>query len=132
MLVAAACGSDSSQDASQPEVTTDEAIDTEATDDTDTVDEAATDDDGDAADDDGSGAAGSGGDATLALANGETIEFDGVLCALEPQESAGSEILFTAVSYGDPGLDITQFGESRARSSPTVERRRSTPATSLR
>jgi hypothetical protein len=25
--------------------------------------------------------------------------------------AAGSEILFTATSYGDPGLDITQFGD---------------------
>jgi hypothetical protein len=30
---------------------------------------------------------------------------------LEPQTSAGSEILFTAVSYDDPGLDVTQFGD---------------------
>ena len=43
--------------------------------------------------------------------NGETIEFSSVLCTLEPQMAAGSEILFTAVSYGDPGLDITQFGD---------------------
>ncbi|MDW3213276.1 MAG: hypothetical protein R8G01_04705 [Ilumatobacteraceae bacterium] len=55
--------------------------------------------------------AGSGGsDATLTLANGETFEF-GILCSLEPQMAAGSEILFTAVSYDTPGLDITQFGD---------------------
>ena len=31
---------------------------------------------------------------------------------MEPQEAAGSEILFTAVSYDDPvNLDITQFGD---------------------
>jgi hypothetical protein len=44
------------------------------------------------------------------LANGETFEFATVLCSLEPQMAAGSEILFTATSYDDPGLDITQFG----------------------
>lgn len=53
----------------------------------------------------------SGGGATLTLANGETFEFPTVLCALESQMSAGSEILFTATSYDDPGLDITQFGD---------------------
>jgi hypothetical protein len=30
---------------------------------------------------------------------------------LEPQTAAGSEILFNAVSYDDPGLDVTQFGD---------------------
>lgn len=34
-----------------------------------------------------------------------------MLCSLEPQIAAGSEILFTATSYDDPGLDITQFGQ---------------------
>jgi hypothetical protein len=52
-----------------------------------------------------------GGRATLTLANGETLEFGSVLCMLEPQMAAGSEILFTATSYEDPGLDITQFGD---------------------
>jgi hypothetical protein len=52
-----------------------------------------------------------GGGATLSLANGETFEFATVLCTLEPQMAAGSEILFTATSYDDPGLDITQFGD---------------------
>jgi hypothetical protein len=53
----------------------------------------------------------SGGDvnATLSLDNGETFEFF-VLCSLEPQIAAGSEILFTATSFDDPSLDITQFG----------------------
>ena len=56
-------------------------------------------------------AAPSGGKtATLTLDNGESFEF-GVLCSLEPQVAAGSEILFTATSYDDPGLDITQFGD---------------------
>ena len=50
------------------------------------------------------------GTATLTLDNGERYEF-GVLCTLEPQMAAGSEILFTATSYDDPSLDITQFGD---------------------
>lgn len=50
------------------------------------------------------------GSATLTLDNGETYEFT-ILCSLEPQMAAGSEILFTAVSYDDPSLDITQFGD---------------------
>ncbi len=53
---------------------------------------------------------GSSGTATLALANGESFEFS-ILCNLESQMAAGSEILFTAVSYDDPGLDVTQFGD---------------------
>ena len=60
--------------------------------------------------DDASGGS-TGGGATLTLANGETFEFPTVLCSLESQMSAGSEILFTATSYDDPGLDITQFGD---------------------
>ena len=48
--------------------------------------------------------------ATLSLDNGETFEFF-VLCTLEPQIAAGSEILFTATSFGDLSLDITQFGD---------------------
>jgi hypothetical protein len=55
--------------------------------------------------------AGTGGGATLTLANGEVFEFATVLCTLEPQMAAGSEILFTATSYDDPALDITQFGD---------------------
>jgi hypothetical protein len=61
-----------------------------------------------AADEPASGS--SGDDAVLTLENGETFEF-GILCTLEPQMAAGSEILFTAVSYDTPGLDITQFGD---------------------
>ncbi len=50
------------------------------------------------------------GNATLELDNGDTFEFS-ILCSLQPQEAAGSEILFTVVSYDDPyNLDITQFG----------------------
>ena len=48
--------------------------------------------------------------ATVTLDNGEVFEFS-ALCWLETQESAGSEILFTVVSYDDPvNLDVTQFG----------------------
>ena len=63
----------------------------------------------DAGDQPATPAAGSG-TATLTLANGESYEFS-VLCSLEPQIAAGSEILFTATSYDDPSLDITQFGD---------------------
>jgi hypothetical protein len=56
-------------------------------------------------------ATGGGAAATLTLANGEVFEFATVLCTLEPQMAAGSEILFTATSYDDPGLDVTQFGD---------------------
>jgi len=65
---------------------------------------------------DGSGDVGSGSSgatATLQLANGESYEFS-ILCMLEPQIAAGSEILFTAVSYDDPGVDVTQFGDEGA------------------
>jgi hypothetical protein len=50
------------------------------------------------------------GTAVLTLFDGQEFEFE-VLCTLEPQMAAGSEILFTAVSNDDPGLDITQFGD---------------------
>lgn len=50
--------------------------------------------------------------ATLTLDNGEVFDFS-ILCGLEPQESAGQEILFTLVSYDKPyGLDVTQFGDN--------------------
>ena len=51
-----------------------------------------------------------GAAATVTLQNGEVYEFPSILCTTEPQIAAGSEILFTAVSSDDPGLDITQFG----------------------
>lgn len=108
LLAAAACGGDdgdtgqSTSDADTPTATTepgetaqDEAAQDEAAQDKTAQDETAQ--DGEAA-------------ATLTLANGETYEFPTVLCTLEPQMAAGSEILFTATSYDDPGLDITQFG----------------------
>ena len=48
--------------------------------------------------------------ATVTLDNGDVFEFS-ALCWLETQESAGSEILFTVVSYDDPvNLDVSQFG----------------------
>ena len=50
------------------------------------------------------------GNATLSLDNGESYDFD-VLCVLEPQMAAGSEILFTATSMTTPGIDLTQFGD---------------------
>jgi hypothetical protein len=62
-------------------------------------------------DDGGSQPATGGGNATVTLANGTNYEFS-ILCALEPQMAAGSEILYTAVSYDDPSLDVTQFGEA--------------------
>lgn len=61
------------------------------------------------------------GTATLTLANGDRYEFS-VLCTLEPQMAAGSEILFTATSYDEIGFDITQFGnEGTVTDLATVE-----------
>ena len=55
--------------------------------------------------------AGGAGTATVTLDNGESYTFS-ILCGLEPQEAAGQEILFTAVSYDEPnGFDVTQFGK---------------------
>ncbi len=54
---------------------------------------------------------GGGASATVTLDNGESHAFS-VICGLEPQEVAGAEILFTAVSYDEPyGFDVTQFGQ---------------------
>lgn len=58
----------------------------------------------------GGGGGGGAGTAVLELDNGERFEFS-ILCNLESQMAAGSEILFTVVSYDDIGLDITQFGD---------------------
>jgi hypothetical protein len=113
LLLVAACGDDAETDTDTTEsdaaVATDAADSDDADDDTD----AGTDDDATAESDDEAAAPGGsgGGGATLTLANGETFEFPTVLCSLEPQMAAGSEILFTATSYDDPGLDITQFGD---------------------
>jgi hypothetical protein len=118
LLAVAACGSDddSSDSAADAPVATEAATaDDDATTDTAPSDADASGSEDDASDSSGDPATppadGGGGGATLTLDNGETIEFSSVLCTLEPQMAAGSEILFTAVSYGDPGLDITQFGD---------------------
>lgn len=118
----AACGSDDdgvteSTDAAEPASTdatpeeSNEPADEPDGDDETSSEEAGPSDD-DATEDDGnSDAPATGqGTATLTLDNGESYEF-GVLCTLEPQMAAGSEILFTATSYDDPSLDITQFGD---------------------
>lgn len=121
-LLIASCSSDGDSDDTSSEGTA--AGDTsgvEADDDTFTAADGSTSPQGDAADDDGVSGDGETeieppppepgeGTATLTLDNGETYEVD-VLCTLEPQISAGSEILFTATSMGDPLLDITQFGD---------------------
>ncbi len=114
LVAVAACGSDgdSSDEASNDaaEATAPEPAD--GSDDT-TSDPAGESDDAtsEPADESVAPPAAGGGGATLTLANGETFEFATVLCSLEPQTAAGSEILFTATSYDDPGLDITQFGD---------------------
>jgi hypothetical protein len=117
-LAVAACGDDAetgtnTTESDAPVVATDVAnsddADSGGADDTES---GATDDTTAEADDEAAAPGGSGGGgATLTLANGETFEFPTVLCSLEPQMAAGSEILFTATSYDDPGLDITQFGD---------------------
>jgi hypothetical protein len=121
LLLAAACGGSDDE----PEVVaTDDAASSQAegqgdaSDDQEASDEAEAAPEEDAASSEAAApaaapAAPSGGArATLTLANGEVFEF-GLLCTLEPQVAAGSEILFTAVSYDDPyNLDITQFGEN--------------------
>lgn len=107
LLVAAACGgsdADSATDDTQATPTTDAATtDTEAA--SDSAPETTVTEPAQAASGGGSGTA------TLVLDNGESYEFS-ILCALETQESAGQEILFTAVSYDKPfNLDVTKFGE---------------------
>jgi hypothetical protein len=108
VLAAAACGSDDETPEAETAGTLETAASSEETDPPDTEEA-----EGDAAASEGDAPApgGSGGGATLTLANGETFEFPSVLCSLEPQMAAGSEILFSATSYDDPGLDITQFGD---------------------
>jgi hypothetical protein len=109
----AACGSDSDTAES---VSTDSSADGAVTTDAKESDDAVTtnadeSDDADESDNSEPPALPSGdGTAVLTLANGETFEFS-VLCSLESQIAAGSEILFTATSYDNPGLDITQFGD---------------------
>jgi hypothetical protein len=107
LLVTAACGgsdADSSTDDTQATpttgaVTTDTEGASDAAPETTVTEPAAT------------ASGGGSGTATLTFDNGESYEFS-ILCALEPQESAGQEILFTVVSYDKPyNLDVTQFGE---------------------
>lgn len=116
LLVVVACGSDdATSDAQVADEST--ALQTTVADDGDeSGDDAGAADEGTADDAPADDAAQdspavSEGTATLTLANGDTLEFASVLCVLEPQMAAGSEILFTATSYEDPGLDITQFGD---------------------
>ncbi len=133
LLLIAACGSDggsevadgaaSETSAVEPTASDATASDTTASDVTASEGTAADDvaegsdgtasesDDAAAESDDAPPPAGGNGGAVLTLANGETFEFPTVLCSLESQMAAGSEILFTATSYDDPGLDITQFGD---------------------
>jgi hypothetical protein len=107
VLVVASCGGDddsSSEDAADPPAA-EQPADEPADEPTDELADEPADEPAEA----GGGGTGQG-TATLSLDNGEQFEFS-VLCALEPQMAAGSEILFTAVSYDDIGLDITQFGD---------------------
>ena len=106
LLAGVACGSDDDSSGDTSTVVEDVASDPTVVDDAPESDDAASEDDAPEPP-----PASDGGGATLTLANGEIFEFATVLCTLEPQTAAGSEILFTAVSYDDPGLDITQFGD---------------------
>ena len=99
-LALASCGSD--DDSSSADTDGAEPASTEA--------QAPSEDTAPADDESATPPAGGSGIATLTLENGESFEFS-VRCALEPQTAAGSEILFTATSIDDPGLDITQFGD---------------------
>ena len=57
----------------------------------------------------------------MTLDNGESYVFS-VMCSLEPQEAAGSEILFTAVSNEEPyGFDVTQFGQLGAETGGVLD-----------
>ena len=120
LIAAAACGSDgdSTGDATSAETTSTadptsaETTPVETTpSDAASGDDTSTPDDGTEAESETAPPSSGDGGATLTLANGDTFEFPNVLCTLESQMSAGSEILFTATSYDDPGLDITQFGD---------------------
>lgn len=120
-LAVGACSSDSSEtvsnDEPSPDTTAaaDAATTSTAAETTSTV-AAASDPQADAPAATGSGAQ----TATVTLDNGESFEFD-ALCWLETQESAGSEILFTVVSYDDPvNLDVTQFGADSFGGAATI------------
>ena len=114
MLVVSACGSDSSEPASDDDLATETSIvadasaDSTATEDPDTASTGSG--DSDTSTPNPTAQASGSQTATVTLDSGEVFEF-AALCWLEPQESAGSEILFTVVSYDDPvNLDVTQFG----------------------
>ncbi|MEA2010658.1 MAG: hypothetical protein U9N78_08140 [Actinomycetota bacterium] len=112
VLVGTACSSDNSESdpaSSDPEATnsTLQASTDTAVPETEAAETTTTSESGDNA---LAAAAAGGASATLTLENGETYTFN-ILCALETQESASQEILFTVVSYDDPiSLDVTQFG----------------------
>ena len=104
MLVASACSDDSSDTAS------DSSLAPETTTADDAVTETAGPDAGDAPATAPAGQPSGAQTATVTLDAGDVFEFS-ALCWLETQESAGSEILFTVVSYDEPvNLDVTQFG----------------------
>ena len=106
VLIASACSS--SSDSGEAEADTGSATPTAATQDTAAPEAATT----TAAAEDSDSSGGGDGTATITLENGESYTFS-ILCGIESQESAGLEILFTAVSYDEPyGLDVTQFGKS--------------------
>ena len=111
MLVASACSSDGSETVSDDEPTPETAATGDAA--TTVADSATTTTAAETSDaqTEAPAAQASGAQtATVTLDNGDVFEF-GALCWLETQESAGSEILFTVVSYDDPvNLDVTQFG----------------------
>ena len=113
MLVTSACSSDGSETVSDDEPTPETTTTADAATTTTAADAATTTTAADAGDTptEAPAAEASGAQtATVTLDNGDVFEF-GALCWLETQESAGSEILFTVVSYDDPvNLDVTQFG----------------------
>ena len=114
MLVASACSSDSSEPASSDSPaaeTTAADVGTTASAADDAPDTESTDtEDGDTPTTTPAAQASGAQTATVTLDSGDVFEFS-ALCWLETQESAGSEILFTVVSYDDPvNLDVTQFG----------------------
>lgn len=125
-ILAAGCGgdSDSSDDsgsgADADATTTIVNESPETTESTETTETTEASEDEESGSDEGSSTPGAQGTATVSLDNGETFEFS-VLCTLEPQEAAGSTILFTATSYDQPyHFDITQFGEDSFGGSATI------------
>lgn len=114
MLVASACSSDSSEPASSDspaaDTTAAEVDTTESTADDSPGTESTDPADGETPTTSPAAQASGAQTATVTLDSGDVFEFS-ALCWLETQEAAGSEILFTVVSYDDPvNLDVTQFG----------------------